>query len=402
MEGVVTFAIWVLSIALAIPAVTFVIEVLFGAFRLRAEPASASRWRESPRPRVAVLVPAHNESAGITDTLFSILAQLHVGDRLLVVADNCLDDTAAVSRSLGAEVTERFDDVLRGKGYALDHGLSLLRLDPPAMVLMVDADCVLHPGALDALSACCADLDRPAQAQYLMRSPVDAPIKTKVAEFAWLVKNKVRPLGAHRLGWPCQLTGSGMMFPWAQIESAPLASGHLVEDMQLGIELAKRGAPPVYCDVALVTSTFPSDEGSLATQRQRWEHGHLSMILSQGFGTLKRAFTSRSWSMLGLALDLCVPPLTSLIMLMGLVVALAWALGWVFGAAFLGVTATVLFFSICLAVALAWLTHGRDVLSRAEILGIPSYAFSKISVYAGFMVRRQVKWVRTGRDRDSK
>ncbi|UUZ49852.1 hypothetical protein LP420_06825 [Massilia sp. B-10] len=43
-----------------------------------------------------------------------------MGDRLLVVADNCSDDTANQARSLGADVLERTDLVRRGKGYALD------------------------------------------------------------------------------------------------------------------------------------------------------------------------------------------------------------------------------------------------------------------------------------------
>jgi len=400
VEVVFTFACWVLLSALALPAITFVVEVVLGSFQSRAAPEERPSWSSVPRPRIAVLVPAHNESSGIVDTLRSVRSQLRHGDRLLVVADNCHDDTAAVARSLGAEVTERFDEVLRGKGYALDHGVSVLRLDPPAMVLMVDADCVLHPGAVDALSQSCAGLLRPVQAQYLMRSPAGASIQTRVAEFAWLVKNRVRPLGAHRLGWPCQLTGSGMMFPWALIAAAPLASGHLVEDMQLGVELAKQGLAPAYCDQALVTSTFPADEEDLATQRQRWEHGHLSMILSQGLSTLKHSLGTLSWPLLGMALDLCVPPLTSLIMLMGLALPLAWGHGWAFGGTALATISTVLFFSINLAVILAWSMHGRVVLPKAEVLGIPAYAFSKISVYASFMVRRQVKWVRTGRDSD--
>ncbi len=34
--------------------------------------------------------------------------------------------------------------------------------------------------------------------------------------------------------------GTGMAFPWPLIRDAPLAIGHLVEDMQLGLDLAAR------------------------------------------------------------------------------------------------------------------------------------------------------------------
>jgi hypothetical protein len=40
------------------------------------------------RPRLAVLVPAHNEAAVIVATLETLRPQLRAGDRLLVVADN--------------------------------------------------------------------------------------------------------------------------------------------------------------------------------------------------------------------------------------------------------------------------------------------------------------------------
>ena len=51
------------------------------------------------------------------------------------------------------------------------------------------------------------------QALDLMRSPEGAGLKTRIAEFAWVVKNQVRPLGYHHLGLPCQLMGTGMAFP---------------------------------------------------------------------------------------------------------------------------------------------------------------------------------------------
>ena len=102
-----------------------------------------------PRPPLAVLVPAHNESAHLAPTLANLQAQLAPGDRLLVVADNCDDDTAECARRAGAEVVERHDRSRRGKGYALAHGVAHLSRCPPGMVLVVDADCQLSPGALE-------------------------------------------------------------------------------------------------------------------------------------------------------------------------------------------------------------------------------------------------------------
>ena len=59
-------------------------------------PASGKRTRD----RVGVLIPAHNEEDVLPETIPEILRQLRHGDRLLVVADNCSDRTAAVASSL--------------------------------------------------------------------------------------------------------------------------------------------------------------------------------------------------------------------------------------------------------------------------------------------------------------
>jgi glycosyltransferase involved in cell wall biosynthesis len=55
------------------------------------------------------IVPAHNEGAGLLPTIEDIKAQLHLGDRLLVVPDYCTDDTATIAAAAGAEVVERRD-----------------------------------------------------------------------------------------------------------------------------------------------------------------------------------------------------------------------------------------------------------------------------------------------------
>jgi glycosyltransferase involved in cell wall biosynthesis len=127
-----------------------------------------------------VLVPAHDEEGGIAAALATVVPQLAPGDRLLVVADNCSDGTAAAARAAGAEVVERRSD-LRGKGYALAFGVDHLRAAPPSAVVIVDADCELAPGTLDALAAELARSGRPVQALYLMLAAADAGLGRRMA-----------------------------------------------------------------------------------------------------------------------------------------------------------------------------------------------------------------------------
>jgi cellulose synthase/poly-beta-1,6-N-acetylglucosamine synthase-like glycosyltransferase len=360
------------------------------------EPALPARDARAP---LAVLVPAHNEANGIAATLVAIRAQLGGEDKLLVVADNCSDDTAAIARRHGAEVTERHHPELRGKSYALAHGSALLAQAPPAVVIVIDADCLLADGALSHLVRVVMSTKRPAQAAYLMRaSPAASPART-VAEFAWAVKNCLRPLGWSRLGFGCQLTGSGMAFPWTVWRDAPLASGHLVEDLKLGLDLAQAGKAPVFCPQAVVTSVFADNAVGEQSQRTRWEHGHLGLMLAYGPRLLSTAIRRRQWPLLALVLDLCVPPVSLLLML-----AVAWG---TIGAAAWRWTGDAAPWSLALAPALvlnsalilAWRKIGRQILPARRLAHALLYLAAKLPLYLRFVGRRQVTWIASTRDK---
>lgn len=356
------------------------------------------RANRGVRQRIAVLVPAHNESSGLLPTLADIKSQLLPGDRLLVVADNCLDDTAAVARRDGAEVVERNDPAKRGKGYALDWGIQHLSAAPPEIVIIVDADCRLADGAIDSLAFTCATTGRPVQALYLMIAPVDSQINHQVAEFTWRVKNWLRPLGLRALKLPCQLMGTGMAFPWGVLHAADLGNAQIVEDLKLGLDLTLAGHPPVFCPSARVTSEFASSVKGAGSQRKRWEQGHLDTILRTAPRLLAIAIARRDYNLLAIALDLAVPPLSLLGMLvLGIFgFSLLYAVSGHSTAALVVSTADLLAFMI--AALLAWQKCGRDVVPFGAILLIPSYAFGKLKIYHQLILGKiDSQWTRTDR-----
>ncbi len=375
-----------------VPVLVLFVQVMLAATG-RSRPAIAGR-----RPRLAVIVPAHDEASGIAATLRALIPQLAPRDRLIVVADNCSDDTAVIARREGAEVIVRTDTTRRGKGYALDFGVRHLESDPPDVALIVDADCEVTPGAVGCLAATCASTGRPVQSLYLMLAPPNAGLKTRIAEFAWVLRNQVRPLGLRRLGLPCQLMGSGMAFPWECLRTSALATGHIVEDLKLGIELARVGHAPLFCPEALVTSRFPDSASGLQSQRTRWEHGHLGVIFSDAPRLLLESVLRRRLSLLALALDLSVPPLALLALQMLLVWLAASAL-YAFteiGAPLALATLGIVLFG--LAVIIARWRFAPHVVSLASLALAPAYVLWKIPLYAKFLVSRQIDWVRSRRD----
>lgn len=380
-------------VALALPVALLLLQVL-GAW-LPARPAPP---RSEVAGCVAVLMPAHDEALNICDAVASVRRDLRPQDRLLVVADNCADDTATLARAADAEVIERQDVVRRGKGYALDFGMRHLALNPPAVVVIIDADCSVRPGSIACIAAEALHLGAPAQAHYRMDLPPSAGLKLKIAAFAWRVKNLVRPLGYLRLGLPCQLMGSGMAFPWNLIAQADLADGHLVEDLKLGLEFARNRTAPRFVPQAEVRSVFPASATGLATQRRRWEHGHLGMLLDGAPRLLWQGLRSANLGLLALAVDLCIPPLALLALLMLAAVTTStvawWLLGWT--APLLIAWASCAAFVV--AVLVAWARFARDTLSVTEMAGIPLYVLWKVPVYLRFALRRERNWVRSARE----
>jgi len=383
------------SAAGVVPAVVMLAECVAALWPRRFALASPA---PSTGARVAVLIPAHNEESAIEETVRGIRSQLTAGDSVLVVADNCSDLTASRARAAGADVLERFDESLRGKGFALAHGLRHLKDRPPELVVFLDADTRAEPGAIRALRDCATAAQRPVQAVYLLDPPAGASATDLVSSFAFLVKNLVRPAGLARLGVPCLLVGTGMSIPWTLIDIDRLATGNIVEDMQLGIDLAIAGKPPLLCLDARVTGQLPAARQAALVQRTRWEHGHLGTLLAESPRLVWESLKRGRPGLLAMAIDLAVPPLALFCLTWGLAASasVAW---WLRGGTRLpALLSAASGGALFLSVFLAWVRHARGRVPVRALLLAPAYILWKIPVYLSFLFRRQKAWVRTPRD----
>ena len=349
------------------------------------------------RPRVAVLIPAHNEAEEIRATLLTILPQVTEQDRVVVIADNCTDETAAIARASGATVIERINGDLRGKGYALDYALRFIKLDPPDVVVVIDADCIVHPGTIDRIVRKAMALKRPVQATYLMKQKDNPGLKDSISMLAIKVKNLVRFRGLQRLGCPVLLTGSGMAFPWSVISKVCLAGGKTADDMQLSVDLSIAGYPPAFAQEAEITGRLMKQQAA-KSQRTRWEHGHLEIILTQVPLLLKESLRQRRFDLLAIALDLCIPPLSLLVVIWMAAIGGALLAG-VLGASWIPTTFLAIEgVLIVISIVGSWAKFGYDELPALTLLAVPFYILWKIPLYLAFLMQRQTNWSRTERD----
>lgn len=360
---------------------------------------AGTRRDDSHSPaRTVVLMPAHNEAKVIEDNVRLALAALPAGSSLLVIADNCTDDTAEIARHAGATVTERTDPDRRGKGYALAHGMAHLAADPPDCVIVLDADARPVGDVIDRLAATAVALQRPVQATFLIEpDPSSGPI-TRVSNFAHMLKNRVRQSGVSGLSGSCFLCGSGMAFPWSIISRVSLANGEIVEDLVLGVRLVLDRTYPLFLRDALVVSPPAPGDAEAVGQRRRWEHGFIIAAFRFVPVLLREAVRSRRIEPLWMALHLLVPPFVMLLAialtLSALVAVLAWA-----GLAPVWLAASLLGV-VCAAgllILASWWRHGRDYLRASDILALPRYILAKAGIWSRLVGAREATWERTGR-----
>lgn len=373
-------AAWVLLIVSAWPALVLAIELLAAQLPARPIPTGGS-------PSIAIIIPAHDEAASISHAVDAARSAAPAHTRLLVVADNCSDDSAARARAAGAETIERHDPVQRGKGYALGFARRHLADDPPDVVIVLDADCAIADDGIAHLAAAAQALGRPVQSAYLMRPRPERGALVGLSGFAFLLRNLVRQRGLARLAAPALLTGSGMAFPWRAFAAAPLDSGDLVEDLAIGIALARVGLAPAFLG-DVMTLSDPARRSATLTQRARWEQGFLR--------TARRAapplICAGRWPLFWLGLHLTVPPLALLMLfdLGALLLLGATSVPFAILAALLGLLGLLLL--------LSWARFGRRQLPASQLLLIPFYMIWKLPLYAAALLRPEKRWVRTDRD----
>ena len=111
MEFFFNTVFYLLAIFISIPVLIFMLECWWAVIHKSAISSNPAPVNTSLN--IALLIPAHNESAEIRATLDGLKPLLNPEDRIIVVADNCSDDTAELARSCGATVYERHNSEQR-------------------------------------------------------------------------------------------------------------------------------------------------------------------------------------------------------------------------------------------------------------------------------------------------
>lgn len=242
----------------------------------------------------AILIPAHNEELVLGRTLQSCAALDYPASqfKVFVVADNCSDATHNVAQAHGATSLVRTDDLLCGKGYALEWAIPKVLAVGHDVVLVVDADCCLESHALRALDQCLAAGDLVLQLHDAVSNPDESPTSFLLAVASEL-ENVLFYAPKSALGLAVFLRGTGMAFHRSILEALPWRAHSVTEDAEYACALLRRGIPIRFVKDARVLSPFPTGYQQLAIQRRRWVGGGMALTRQQCLHLLWRGLTRR-------------------------------------------------------------------------------------------------------------
>jgi cellulose synthase/poly-beta-1,6-N-acetylglucosamine synthase-like glycosyltransferase len=344
-----------------------------------------------------VFVPAYNEAAGIARTVANLLRLDWPAERfrVIVIADNCTDDTAGIARGAGALVIERQDAVSRGKGYALAHAFGLSRAEGRAdAVVVVDADSEASANLLQSFAARIGAGESAMQAHYGVLN-ASASWRTRLMAIALGAIHKVRSRARERLRLSCGIRGNGWCVTHALLDQVPYKAFSLTEDVEFGNELGLAGYRVAYCDESHVNGEMVTSEEAARSQRMRWEGGRLALVVSQVPKLLRAAVVKCSTVRLDLALDLLVPPLSYIVLNVVAVIVLALLFRQSDQAVYLWVGAADAL-AVVSYVCRGWVLSGVGAIGFWDLLRVPWFIGWKVLLLAAR--KRPSSWVRTKRE----
>lgn len=250
--------------------------------------------------RYAVIICARNESSVIGDLIASLKQQKYPSQLLdiYVMADNCTDNTAQISRDAGAIVFERFNKVQVGKGYAMDYFFRRLirenKLNKYAGFFVFDADNIVDPNFVAEMNNTFTNGDYSAITSY--RNSKNFGSNWISAGYALWFLRESRFLNFPRqlLGTNCAISGTGFLLSTKVIQQHGGWPFHLLtEDIEFSVNCAIQGERIGYCDHAVIYDEQPTSFSQSWTQRLRWSKGFYQVDAKYALSLTKRCFSGK-------------------------------------------------------------------------------------------------------------
>lgn len=249
--------------------------------------------------RYGVIIAARNEELVIGSLIESIHGQTYSADKvdIFVVADNCTDQTADISRDLGAKVYERFSKTHVGKGYALDFIFHKIAEDYGEDYydgyFIFDADNLLDEHYIEEMNKV---FDSGYRVVTSYRNSKNYSTNWITAGYSLWFLREAKYLNNPRMmmNTSCAVSGTGFLLSSEVVRENGGWKYHLLtEDIEFSVASALKGEVIGYCEKAKLYDEQPTTFSQSWTQRLRWAKGFYQVIGKYGADLVKAVFTKK-------------------------------------------------------------------------------------------------------------
>lgn len=305
-------------LALAVTLYYFVIGI-FGWI-----PKKENDVQDGKTNSFALLVAAHDEEmviANMVDSLKNLNYDKSAYD-IFIIADNCTDNTAQIAREHGAIVYERFNDVQKGKGFALEWMFEkLFNMEKKYDYIGIfDADNLVDANFLFEMNKQINKGYSVVQGYVDSKNPFDSWITCAYSFSFWSV-SRVFQMARHNLGLSCQLSGTGFVMKTELLKKLGWGATCLTEDMEFTMKLALNNEKVGWAHKAIIYDEKPLTLSASWKQRKRWMQGHADVASRFFFKLMKKAFKEGRFVCFDCAIYLVQPVR---IIAMGIITLFAW------------------------------------------------------------------------------
>lgn len=238
--------------------------------------------------RFAAVICARNEEPVVRLPVESVRAADYPADRLrvLVLADNCTDKTAAVARAAGAEVWEKTTPSTC-KGDVLAWGLARLQAEGDVdAVAVFDADNRVSSGWFTAMNDALLDGEMVVTGRRQASNARAGVIAGWYAVY-WSLMNELSNRIRTNLGLSGKLNGTGFAFLATVLGAAGWRTHTLVEDVEFTVQVNLAGGRIAYVPAAEYADEQPVALRPMWRQLMRWTTGGWQVLRRYSFAWLK-------------------------------------------------------------------------------------------------------------------
>ena len=398
----------VFQVVLVISLIVLVAIVLYYFILLAGSGIRPRKYQEpvnseSPR-RFALLIPAHNEELVIGRTVKNLLQMDYDPGMfdIVVIADNCDDNTALMSREAGAICVERDTPPVGRKGFAIKWFLDETMQSDHAYdaLVILDADSRPKSNLLEVMSSNLRSNRTVLQGRHVISNPEDS-VFTRLADIDMRTNNRLRNLAKSNLGLSCRLMGDAMCFDWSILEKYPWGADSLVEDREYGIQLVGHGVTLAYIPKAISHGQAAGGWSQAKSQRLRWTGGVMDLRRKYAVDLLRRGFKNRNWSAIDQSIELLMPPFSFLLAIASflLLVQIPFSSIRFTGSLWISITIIIAFF---LVPVVSLIMDGAPLGHYPYVFFGPVYALWRNWINLLSLLRpNEIRWIRTERSEES-